>query len=165
MEITGPVERKMMINALNSGARVFMADFEDANSPTWSNNLNGHLNLIDAIEGTISFTNPDGKQYRLQDRVAYLMVRPRGWHLPEKHLQIDGRAASASLAGSEPPSCRATGCSSGLKASRRSRLPCNTASAVTISVYSRARRVSSRWKNRQCRSVQSIMGAMQNLCS
>jgi malate synthase len=88
----------MRINPLNSGARVFMADFEDANSPTWSNNLNGHLNLIDAIEGTISFTNPDGKQYRLQDRVAYLMVRPRGWHLPEKHLQIDGRAASASLA-------------------------------------------------------------------
>jgi malate synthase len=97
VEITGPVERKMMINALNSGARVFMADFEDANSPTWANNLNGHLNLIDAIEGTISFTNPDGREYRLQEQPAYLMVRPRGWHLPEKHVRIDGRPASASL--------------------------------------------------------------------
>jgi malate synthase len=97
VEITGPVERKMMINALNSGARVFMADFEDANSPTWANNLNGHLNLIDAIEGTISFKNPDGREYRLQENPAYLMVRPRGWHLPEKHVQIDGRPASASL--------------------------------------------------------------------
>jgi malate synthase len=97
VEITGPVERKMMINALNSGARVFMADFEDANSPTWANNLNGHLNLIDAIEGTISFTNPDGKEYRLQDRTAYLLVRPRGWHLPERHLQVDGRPASGAL--------------------------------------------------------------------
>jgi malate synthase len=97
VEITGPVERKMMINALNSGARVFMADFEDANSPTWANNLNGHLNLIDAIQGTISFSNPDGREYRLQERPAYLMVRPRGWHLPEKHVRIDGRPASASL--------------------------------------------------------------------
>jgi malate synthase len=97
VEITGPVERKMMINALNSGARVFMADFEDANSPTWANNLNGHLNLIEAVEGSIAFTNPDGKKYRLQDRTAYLLVRPRGWHLPEKHLLIDGQQASASL--------------------------------------------------------------------
>jgi malate synthase len=97
VEITGPVERKMMINALNSGARVFMADFEDANSPTWANNLNGHLNLIEAVEGSIAFTNPDGKEYRLGDRTAYLLVRPRGWHLPEKHLRIDGRPASASL--------------------------------------------------------------------
>src|SRR5437016_4596947 len=97
VEITGPVERKMMINALNSGARVFMADFEDANSPTWANNLNGHLNLIDAIEGTISFKNPDGREYRLREQPAYLMVRPRGWHLPEKHVRIDGRPASASL--------------------------------------------------------------------
>ena len=97
VEITGPVERKMMINAFNSGARVFMADFEDANSPTWANNLNGHLNLIDSIEGSIKFTNPDGKEYRLGEKTAYLMVRPRGWHLPEKHVQIDGRSASASL--------------------------------------------------------------------
>jgi malate synthase len=97
VEITGPVERKMMINALNSGARVFMADFEDANSPTWANNLDGQLNLIDAIEQTISFTNPDGREYRLKERTAYLIVRPRGWHLPEKHVQIDGRPASGSL--------------------------------------------------------------------
>ena len=97
VEITGPVERKMMINALNSGAQVFMADFEDANSPTWANTLNGHLSVIEAIEGTISFTNPDGREYRLGEQPAYLMVRPRGWHLPEKHVRIDGRPASASL--------------------------------------------------------------------
>ena len=97
VEITGPVERKMMINALNSGARVFMADFEDANSPTWQNNLDGHANLIDAIEGTIEFTSPDGKEYRLNDKLAYLMVRPRGWHLVEKHVHVDGRPVSGSL--------------------------------------------------------------------
>jgi len=97
VEITGPVERKMVINALNSGARVFMADFEDANSPTWANNLDGHVNLVDAIEGTISFTNPDGREYRLGERPAYLLVRPRGWHLPEKHLHVDGAPASGSL--------------------------------------------------------------------
>src|SRR5581483_3531625 len=85
VEITGPVERKMMINALNSGARVFMADFEDANSPTWENNLEGHVNLVDAIEGTIEFKSPEGKEYRLKEKTAYLMVRPRGWHLYEKH--------------------------------------------------------------------------------
>src|SRR5205807_9830853 len=83
VEITGPVDRKMVINALNSGARVFMADFEDANSPTWRNNLDGHVNLVDAIEGTIQFTNPDGREYRLAERTAYLLVRPRGWHLAE----------------------------------------------------------------------------------
>jgi malate synthase len=97
VEITGPVERKMMINALNSGARVFMADFEDANSPTWSNNLDGHVNLIDAIERTIEFRNPDGREYRLAEKTAYLLVRPRGWHLPEKHLLVDGEPASGSL--------------------------------------------------------------------
>ncbi|HEX6547811.1 MAG TPA: malate synthase A [Candidatus Dormibacteraeota bacterium] len=97
VEITGPVERKMMINALNSGARVFMADFEDANSPTWANNLDGHINLIDAIEGTIEFSSPEGKDYRLNDKTAYLLVRPRGWHLLEKHLQVDGDPVSGSL--------------------------------------------------------------------
>ena len=97
VEITGPVERKMMINALNSGARVFMADFEDANSPTWRNNLDGHVNLIDAIEGTISFTNPDGREYALDDRTAYLLVRPRGWHLPEKHVEVDGEPIAGGL--------------------------------------------------------------------
>ena len=97
VEITGPVERKMMINALNSGARVFMADFEDANSPTWANNLDGHVNLIDAVEGTIEFTNPDGRVYRVEDSPAYVLVRPRGWHLDEKHLWIDGQPVSGAL--------------------------------------------------------------------
>ena len=97
VEITGPVERKMMINALNSGADVFMADFEDANSPTWENNLNGQANLIDAIERRITFENPDGKKYELNEKVATLLVRPRGWHLLEKHLEVDGRPVSGSL--------------------------------------------------------------------
>jgi malate synthase len=97
VEITGPAERKMMINALNSGARVFMADFEDAHSPTWSNMLDGQLNLIDAIEGTIEFAGPDGRQYRLAEKTAYLLVRPRGWHLSEKHLVVDGEQVSGGL--------------------------------------------------------------------
>jgi len=96
-EITGPVERKMMINALNCGASVFMADFEDANSPTWDNVIQGQINLIDAIERTIEFHNPDGRIYRLNDEVATLLVRPRGWHLPEKHVRVDGEPISASL--------------------------------------------------------------------
>ena len=97
VEITGPVDRKMVINALNSGARVFMGDFEDANSPTWANNLDGHVNLIDAIEGTIEFTNPDGREYRLNEKTAYLLVRPRGWHLHEKHLYVDSAPVSGAL--------------------------------------------------------------------
>ena len=97
VEITGPTERKMLINALNSGARVFMADFEDANAPTWDNLFGCQANLIDAIERTISFESPDGRSYRLDDEVAVLMPRPRGWHLPEKHLLVDGRPASGSL--------------------------------------------------------------------
>jgi malate synthase len=97
VEITGPVERKMMINALNSGARVFMADFEDANSPTWENVLTGQANLIDANSGTLSFETPDGRSYKLNDKVATLMVRPRGWHLPEKHVLVEGEPISASL--------------------------------------------------------------------
>ncbi len=97
VEITGPVDRKMIINALNSGAKVFMADFEDSNSPTWANIIEGQINLIDAIEGTISFANPGGKTYKLNDEVATLMVRPRGWHLPERHIEIDGEPASGSL--------------------------------------------------------------------
>jgi malate synthase len=97
VEITGPVERKMMINALNSGATVFMADFEDANAPTWANNLDGHVNLVDAVEGRIAFTGPDGRQYELAEKTAYLLVRPRGWHLNEKHLWIDGEPVSGSL--------------------------------------------------------------------
>jgi malate synthase len=90
VEITGPTDRKLVINALNSGARGFMADFEDANSPTWRNQVEGHLNLIDAVEGTITYDSSDGKHYELIDHPATLLVRPRGWHLPEKHLQIDG---------------------------------------------------------------------------
>ncbi len=96
VEITGPVERKMMINALNSGARVFMADLEDANSPTWGNVVTGQVNLADAVRGTIEITAPD-KSYRLADQTATLVVRPRGWHLPERHLTVDGDPISASL--------------------------------------------------------------------
>ena len=97
VEITGPVDRKMIINALNSGASVFMADFEDANTPKWDNNIQGHLNLRDAIRRRIDFTSPEGKQYRLNDKTAVLFVRPRGWHLPEKHVQIDGQLVSGGI--------------------------------------------------------------------
>lgn len=97
VEITGPTDRKMMINALNSGADVFMADFEDANSPTWQNMVEGQANLIEAIDGTLSYTSPEGKNYRLNNHIAVIMVRPRGWHLNEKHVLIDGEPISASL--------------------------------------------------------------------
>ena len=97
VEITGPVDRKMVINALNSGAKVFMGDFEDANTPTWENLIEGQINLRDAIRRTISFTSPDGKEYRLSERVATLFARPRGWHLPEKHVLQDGEPISGSL--------------------------------------------------------------------
>ncbi|KAG0172519.1 Malate synthase, glyoxysomal [Apophysomyces sp. BC1034] len=97
VEITGPVSRKMVINALNSGASTFMADFEDSNAPTWENNLNGQVNMRDAVRGTISFANPDGKTYKLKDKVATLLVRPRGWHMVEKHVVIDGEPVSASM--------------------------------------------------------------------
>src|SRR5919197_1979346 len=90
VEITGPVDRKMIINALNSGARGFMADFEDSLSPTWANIVEGQQNLTEAIAGTIEFTGPDGREYRLGDKIATLLVRPRGWHLVEKHVRIDG---------------------------------------------------------------------------
>jgi malate synthase len=97
VEITGPTDRKMLINALNSGARVFMADFEDANSPTWSNLVEGQVNLIDAIERRLTFSSPEGKEYRLNEKVATLLVRPRGWHLDERHVVIGGRPVSGSL--------------------------------------------------------------------
>jgi malate synthase len=96
VEITGPVDRKMVINALNSGARVFMADFEDANSPTWSNNVEGQVNLLDANAGTISLDTGE-KTYELGDDPAVLLVRPRGWHLPERHVVVDGEPVSGSL--------------------------------------------------------------------
>jgi len=97
VEITGPVDRKMIINALNSGANVFMADFEDSNSPTWKNNLDGHVNLRDAVNRTITFVSPEGKKYALAEKTATLLVRPRGWHLDEKHFLMDGKPISGSL--------------------------------------------------------------------
>lgn len=97
VEITGPVDRKMVINGLNSGAKVFMADFEDANSPTWTNTIHGQINLRDAIRRSISFQNEKGKTYELNEETATLIVRPRGWHLEEKHLTLNGEKASASL--------------------------------------------------------------------
>ena len=97
VEITGPVDRKMMINALNSGASAFMADFEDSHSPTWEGNIQGQINLRDAVNGTISFVNPDGKKYALNEKIATLIVRPRGWHLVEKHMLVDGQPASGGI--------------------------------------------------------------------
>src|ERR1700690_384581 len=96
-EISGPVDRKMVINALNSGAKVFMADFEDSTSPTWRNVIDGQVNLRDAVRREISFASPEGKQYKLNDMTATLFVRPRGWHLPEKHLLVQGQPISGSL--------------------------------------------------------------------
>jgi malate synthase len=97
VEITGPVDRKMVINALNSGANCYMADFEDSHSPTWAGTLDGQINLRDAVRGAIEYTSPEGKTYRLNQKVASLLVRPRGWHLTEKHVWVDGQQASASL--------------------------------------------------------------------
>src|ERR1700722_12414678 len=97
VEITGPTDRKMIINALNSGAKVFMADCEDANAPTWSNMVEGQLNLSDAVRRTIEFKSPEGKEYRLTDKPAVLFVRPRGWHLLEKHVLVDGEPVSGGL--------------------------------------------------------------------
>jgi malate synthase len=97
VEITGPVERKMVINALNSGAKVFMADFEDANTPSWENQLQGQINLRDALRRTIDFTSPEGKAYALRENPAVLFVRPRGWHLDEKHVTVDGEPVSGGI--------------------------------------------------------------------
>jgi malate synthase len=96
VEITGPVDRKMVVNALNSGAKVFMADFEDSCSPTWSNLMDGQENLIDAVNKTISLEQ-NGKKYTLNEKTATLLVRPRGLHLEEKNLSINGEYLSASL--------------------------------------------------------------------
>lgn len=97
VEITGPVDRKMIINALNSGAKVFMADFEDSHSPGWRATISGQINLYDAVRRKIDYTSPEGKSYRLNPKTATLMVRPRGWHLEEKHLLVDGKPVSGSL--------------------------------------------------------------------
>jgi malate synthase len=97
VEITGPPERKMTINALNSGAKVWMADFEDALSPTWQNVVEGQLWLREALDGTLEYTAPDARKYKINNELPTIMVRPRGWHLPEAHLRIGGRAVSASL--------------------------------------------------------------------
>ena len=98
VEITGPVDRKMIINALNSGAKVFMADFEDSNTPTWNNLLDGQINLRDAIRRTITYADPaSGKQYKLNDKTAVLFVRARGWHLEERHVRVDGEPMSGSI--------------------------------------------------------------------
>ena len=97
VEITGPTDRKMVINALNSGANMFMADFEDSSTPTWDNQVQGQINVRDALARTISFTSPEGKQYQLGEKPATLLVRPRGWHLSEKHIVIDGQPMSGSL--------------------------------------------------------------------
>jgi malate synthase len=98
VELTGPVDRKMIINALNCGANVFMADFEDASTPTWANMVEGQLNLMDAVRRTIDYTDPtSGKAYKLNDKTAVLFVRPRGWHMLEQHMLVDGKPMSASL--------------------------------------------------------------------
>ncbi|MGB9430994.1 MAG: hypothetical protein WBQ89_02020, partial [Candidatus Acidiferrum sp.] len=98
VEITGPVDRKMIINALNSGAKVFMADFEDSNTPTWANQIEGQLNLMDAVRRKITYSDPTtGKDYKLNARTAVLLVRPRGWHLEERHVLVDGQPMSGSL--------------------------------------------------------------------
>ena len=146
VEITGPVDRKMVINALNSGARVFMADFEDSNSPTWENCIEGQRNLTDALDRTIELDTGE-KRYRLRDEVAVLFVRPRGWHLDERHFEVDGSPMSASLFDfglyflrnsraqrplSLPPEARVA--SRGAPLERRLRLDASTSSG-----YSRAR--------------------------
>jgi len=97
VEITGPVERKMIINALNSGAKVFMADFEDSSAPTFANQIDGQINLRDAVDGAIAYTSPEGKHYRVNPNPAVLVVRPRGWHLPERHITVDGEPMAGAL--------------------------------------------------------------------
>jgi malate synthase len=107
VELTGPAERKMVINALNSGADVFMADFEDANTPGWRNMVQGQVNLVDAVARTIEHRNPDGRVYRLNERIATLLVRPRGWHLVERHCRVDGAPMSCSTTAADCSSAAA----------------------------------------------------------
>src|SRR5688572_6441787 len=97
VEITGPTDRKMVINALNSGANVFMADFEDSNTPAWSNMVEGQSNLRDAVNGTIEYESPEGRRYQLKEKTATLVVRPRGWHLLERHVRVDGAPIAGAI--------------------------------------------------------------------
>ena len=97
VEITGPVDRKMVINALNSGAKTYMADFEDSHAPTWEGTIEGQINVRDAVAGTISYRSPEGKEYKLNEQIATLIVRPRGWHLLEKHMLVDGQPVSGGI--------------------------------------------------------------------
>ncbi len=97
VEMTGPVDRKMVINGLNSGAKMYMADFEDSSAPTWKTMIDGQINMRDVVNGTIHFTNPVGKLYKLNKETAVLLVRPRGWHMREKHVLLNGEPVSASL--------------------------------------------------------------------
>ncbi len=97
VEITGPTDRKMVVNALNSGANVFMADFEDSNTPTWENMIEGQINLRDAVNRSIDFTSPEGKRYQLNEKTAVLLVRPRGWHLMENHVRVEGAPVSGAI--------------------------------------------------------------------
>ena len=141
VEITGPTERKMAINALNSGADGFMADFEDANAPTWRNMVEGHINLRDAIDGTITYEGSDGRHYELGEHPATLLVRPRGWHLPERHLLVDSEPIAGRVLRFRPvllPLLR-DGCLPGDRArtstcrrwSRTSRRGCGTTSSAS----------------------------------
>ena len=153
VEITGPTDRKLVINALNSGARGFMADFEDANSPTWANQVEGHVNLIDAIEGTIEYDSSEGKEYRLDDEIATLLVRPRGWHLPEKHLVIDGRARRRARSSTSACTCSTAAAGSpsrGAASSSTCRSSSTTSRRGSGTTSSASPRTSSGWRAAPC---------------
>ena len=132
VEITGPVERKMIINALNSGAKVFMADFEDSSSPTFANQMDGQINLRDAVAGTIELRSPEGKQYRVNANPAVLVVRPRGWHLIDKLFVVDG----------EP--CRRAGRFRPVRVPQRAALHARDRARISTCPSSR------RWKRPRC---------------
>ena len=136
MEITGPVERKMIINALNSGARMFMADFEDSSTPSWDNMVRGQINLRQAVDGTISFTSLEGKGYSLNEKTATLIVRPRGWHLLERHVLVDGepsppRSSTSASSSSTTPSGWSRREAAPTSTCRRSRATSRRASGTT----------------------------------
>ena len=152
VEITGPTDRKMVINALNSGASTFMADFEDANCPTWANMIEGQVNLRDAVRRTITFEQ-NGKQYKLNERTAVLIPRPRGWHLDEKHMTIDGKRVAGASSTSRSTSSTTPGSSSRARAARTSicRSWSRTSRRGSGTTSSRPRRQS--WGCRRARSA------------